>query len=415
MSYLSEAETYTDDLIALRCTLHRDPEIGLELPHTRAHVLAALDGLPLELTLRDDDASIVAVLRGGTGGGSAAGSATGNPQPDGPRRSVLLRADMDALPVHELTELPYAAQGDAMHACGHDLHTAILVGAARVLSARRQSLAGDVVMLFQPGEEGFDGAKRMIAAGALDASGVRPSAAYALHVTSARYAGGVVATRPGAFMAASDVLRVTVRGRGGHASAPHETLDPITVAAELVTALQTLVTRRFDAFDPVVLTVGSFHAGVQHNIIPDTAQFEATVRTFSSAAQAGIAEKATLLCTKIAEGYGLTAEVEWTTLYPVTENDPAEARFLMETAGSLFGEANVTLMPAAIAGSEDFSRILQLIPGAMAFLGATPAGADPDTAAFNHSPVAMFDDAVVPSGAALLSRLAADRLSALAR
>src|SRR6202041_3133436 len=213
--------------------------------------------------------SVTAVLRGGR-----------------PGPVVLLRADNDALPVTETTGLPFASRIDgAMHACGHDLHTAMLVGAARVLSARQHDLPGSVIFMFQPGEEGLGGARLMIEEGVLDAAGERPRAAYALHVFSHLVEGGVFAVRPGPALAAADILYVTVRGRGGHASAPQHSADPIPAACEMVTALQTFVTRRFDVFDPVVITVGSFHAGTVNNVIPDEARFWATARSFSEASR----------------------------------------------------------------------------------------------------------------------------------
>jgi amidohydrolase len=397
VTFISDAELIAADLIALRRELHSEPEIGLVLPRTRARVLAALEGLPLEISLQREDSSVIAVLRGGAA--------------DESRSAVILRADMDALPVREQTGLTYSSTDGSMHACGHDLHTAILVGAARLLSAHRQDLRGDVVFMFQPGEEGYDGAARMIEAGVIDAAGSRAAAAYALHVTSARFGHGVVATRPGPLMAASDVMRVVVHGRGGHASAPHEALDPIPVASEMVIALQTLVTRAFDAFEPLVLTVGSFHAGTQNNIIPDEARFEAAVRTFTPVAQADIKRRATTMCEAIAVAHGLTADVEWESLYPVTVNDAIEAEFVAETAAELFGEGSVDLMSTPMAGSEDFSRVLELVPGTLAFLGATPGGQDPAAADFNHSARAVFDDDVLPRGAALLSELAQRRLA----
>src|SRR3954447_6287902 len=396
MDLLADARASQQDLVRLRRALHQDPEIGLELPRTQEKVLAALDGLPLEVTPGPAGlGSVVAVLRGGRSDG----------------RSVLLRGDMDALPVSEETGLPFASTNGAMHACGHDLHTAALVGAARVLAARRDDLAGDVIFIFQPGEEGYDGAAHMIEAGVLDASGARPEAAFALHVASAVFPAGLVAVRPGPMLSAADVLHVEVVGTGGHGSSPHLTQDPIAVAAEMVTALQTLVTRGFDVFDPVVITVGSFHGGTQHNVIPERANFEATVRTFSAANQTAIAEQAVRLCRKIAEAHGLHAQIEWETLYPVTNNDPTEADFLAATAAELFGDAATMLMPHPHTGSEDFSRVLQRVPGAFAFLGATPAGTDPSTAPFNHSPQADFDESVLASGAALYARLAVDRLA----
>jgi hippurate hydrolase len=318
---------------------------------------------------------------------------------------------MDALPLHEETELDFAAPGETMHACGHDLHTAMLIGAARLLSAHRDELAGDVIFMFQPGEEGYDGARHMIDDGVLDAAGAWPVAAFFLHVTSSTFPSGTVAVRPGPMLSAADVLRVSVVGAGGHASAPHRAQDPIAVAAEIVTALQTLVTRQFDVFDPIVVTVGSFHGGTQHNIIAERATFEATVRSFSPAHQHAISERAVRLCRGIAEAHGLRAEVEWQTLYPVTTNDDVQTSFLCDTVAAVLGEPAVVSMPNPHTGSEDFSRVLDAVPGAMAFLGATAPGTDPDTAPFNHSPHARFDEAVLPQGAALYAALALDRLA----
>ncbi len=394
---LTGARAMHEELVQLRRTLHRDPEIGLELPRTQQRVLDALAGLPLEITTGPVGlGSVVAVLRGGRGSA----------------RSVLLRADMDGLPVAEETGLDFAAATGAMHACGHDLHTAMLVGAARLLSARRDALDGDVLFMFQPGEEGYDGAGKMIADGVLEAVGNRPSGAFFLHVASSAIPSGVVALRPGPMMSAADVLHVTVVGTGGHASSPHRAQDPVVVAAEIVTALQTMVTRQFDAFDPAVVTVGSLHAGTQHNIIPERATIEATVRTFSAEHQAAMRTRATQLCRGIAEAHGLRAEVDYQALYPVTLNDGEMADFLLATAADLLGPSASMLMPNPHPGSEDFSRVLAEVPGAMAFLGATPPGADPETAPFNHSPLAVFDEAVLPFGAALYARLAADRLAA---
>jgi len=261
----SDARELTADLVKLRRALHRQPEIGLILPRTQETLLAELDGLGLEVSTGTNLSSITAVLRGN-------GDST---------TAVLLRADMDALPVQEATGVEFSSQVDgAMHACGHDLHMAMLVGAARLLSVNRDSLAGDVVFMLQPGEEGWDGAGKMIEEGILDAAGPRVGSAYGMHVMSGKYPTGMFTTRPGTLMAASGWLRVVVRGAGGHGSTPHLGRDPITAAAEMVTSLQTMVTRRFDPFDPVVVTVGRISAGTRRNIIPDNAEFDATVRTF---------------------------------------------------------------------------------------------------------------------------------------
>jgi len=398
MTVLEDARAMQGELVELRRQLHSQPEIGLQLPRTQERVLAGLDGLPgMTVSTGAGLDSVIGVLRGTGGSGGR----------------VLLRADMDALPVHEESGLEFAFAGEAMHACGHDLHTTMLVGAAHLLAANRHQLAGEVVFMFQPGEEGFDGAQHMIDEGILTAAGAPLDAAYSMHVTSAMFPGGAVSTRPGPFMAAADVLHVKVIGTGGHASAPHHAQDPVPVAAEIVTALQTLVTRQFDIFDPVVITVGSFHAGHQHNIISDHAELEATVRSFSNEAQRAVTERAVKLCREIASAHGLRAEVEWQTLYPVTVNHDAEAAFFAGTAAEVLGDEASVPMRFPIAGAEDFSRVLQNVPGAMAFLGATPPGLDAATAPFNHSTFAMFDESVLSSGAAVYAELALRRLASL--
>jgi hippurate hydrolase len=392
-----DAVAMAPDLRELRRALHREPEIGLDLPRTQEKVLAALDGLPLEaVTPGRQLTSVTAVLRGGR-----------------PGPTVLLRGDMDALPVTELTGVPYASQvSGAMHACGHDLHTAMLVGAARLLAHRQAELPGSVVFMFQPGEEGMAGARLMIEEGVLEASGERAVAAYGLHVSSSEMRAGVFAGRPGAQLAAADQLEVTVRGRGGHASRPSLAADPIPVACEIVTALQTLVTRRFDVFDPVVITVGSFHAGTADNIIPAAAELKATIRTFSPAARARVRDAAVHLARQIAASHGLTADAEFIDGYPVTMNDPAELEFTGRTIAESLGDGRFVLAPNPITGAEDFSFVLEEVPGAFVFLGACPPDADPAAAAYNHSPEAVFDDCVLPEGATLLTELALRRLAA---
>ena len=395
MTVYEEATAISGDIAELRHAIHREPEIGLSLPGTQARVLAALDGLPLEISLGKELSSVTAVLRGGR-----------------PGPVVLLRGDMDALPVTETTGLPFASEIDgAMHACGHDLHTAMLAGAARVLSARQPDLPGTVIFMFQPGEEGLGGAQLMIEEGVLDAAGDRPSAAYALHVFSHLTEGGVVAVRPGPALAAADILYVTVRGRGGHASAPQHSADPIPAACEMVTALQTLVTRRFDVFDPVVITVGSFHAGTIDNVIPDEAKFWATARSFSPDSRSLLAEVVPQLIGDIARGHGLTAETHYAAEYPVTVNDAAEAAFAGEVIAGTFEPERAELAEFPITGAEDFSFVLEQVPGAFVFLGACPPGTDPLTAPSNHSGQAVFDDSALAEGIALYAELAWQRLA----
>ncbi|MFC1400105.1 MULTISPECIES: M20 family metallopeptidase [Streptacidiphilus] len=383
------------ELVALRRALHQEPEIGLDLPLTQAKVLAALDGLPLEISLGKQLSSVTAVLRGAQ-----------------PGPTVLLRADLDALPVQETSGLPYASTvPGAMHACGHDLHTAGLVGAVRLLCERREQLAGNVVFMFQPGEEGQGGARIMIEEGVLTAAGEPPVAAYALHVGASVLPHGWVATRPGPIMAAADSMTVTVRGRGGHGSSPHLALDPIPAACEAVTALQTMVTRRFDAFDPVVVTVGSFHAGTVGNVIPDEAVFEVTIRSFSPEARNRVLAEAPAVVRGVAEAHGMRVQAVVEEGYPVTVNDPGQAAYVAEAARQLLGQERYIEMPRPVAGSEDFAVIGDHVPSAYFMLGACPPDRDPFTAAYNHSPEALFDDAVLADGAALLAELALGRLS----
>jgi amidohydrolase len=395
---VERARELQGELAELRGALHREPELGMDLPRTQEKVLRALEGLPLELTTGTGLSSVTAVLRGGRPGGA-----------------VLLRADMDALPVQEATGVADTSRIDGqMHACGHDLHTAGLVGAATLLCDRRENLDGDVVFMFQPGEEGFNGAGAMIAEGVLGAAGKPLDAAYALHVISNRLPQGLVAARAGTMLSASDSLRVTVHGAGGHGSAPHQAKDPIPAACAMVTALQTHVTRAFDIFDPVVVTVGQFHAGTQKNVIPDTATFEATVRSFSEAHHDRLRTELPALVRGIGAAHGLEVEAEYEVQYPVTVNARAETDFAMATARELFGAEQVRVAPQPASGSEDFSMVLQQVPGAMLFVGAAPQGSDLSTAPMNHSPAAVFDDAVLYRQAALLAELAAGRLSSTA-
>ena len=390
-----EAVAISAELTELRRSIHAEPEIGLELPRTQRKVLDALAGLPLEINLGEGLSSVTAVLRGAR-----------------PGKTVLLRGDMDALPVTERSGVPYASKvAGAMHACGHDLHTAMLAGAAKLLSARRDELAGNVIFMFQPGEEGPGGARIMVAEGVLDAAGERPAAAYALHVASGLLPGGLVASRAGTIMAAADTLHVTVRGRGGHGSQPHRAADPVPAACEIVLALQTMVTRQFDVFDPVVVTVGTFHAGTADNVIPDDAHFVATIRSFSPQARAAVAQAAPRLARDIASAHGLTASAEFVDGYPVTVNNAAELAFAEQTVSEVLGDGRYIAAPDPLTGSEDFSYVLEQVPGAFLMLGACPAGTDANTAPFNHSAEAVFVDAVLPDGTALYAELALRRLA----
>jgi len=377
---LSEARSVADDAVQLRRRIHRHPEIGLTLPRTQAAVLEALDGLGLETRTGQRTTSIVARLAGGK-----------------PGPTLLLRADMDALPLREATGLPFASEVDgAMHACGHDAHLAMLVGAARVLARRRAELAGSVLFMFQPGEEGYHGARVMLDEGLLDGSAA-PTGAFALHVTH-REAAGVITTRPGPMLASGDTIQITVRGKGGHASAPHDCLDPIPIACEIVQAFQTLVTRRVNVFDPAVITIGKIEAGTTRNVIPETAHLLGTVRTLSEVTRERVLEGVRRVADGIASAHGAEAAVELIRGYPVTSNDAGFAAFVLDTAREVLGAERVTPMRHPVMGSEDFSYVLQRVPGAMANLGTRPDAGDVFP---NHSNRMLVNETALASGIAV--------------
>jgi amidohydrolase len=392
---LSAAYNDADRTIDLRRRLHRHPEIGLQLPQTQATVLEAFAELPVEVTTGKAVSSVVGVLRGAR-----------------PGPTYLLRADMDALQVHEDTGLPFASEiPGAMHACGHDTHVAMLLGAARVLAERRDLLAGQVVFMLQPGEEGLHGARYMLEEGLLDAVPEAPvSGAFAMHVIS-NLPSGSVNVRPGPMMAAADQWRMTVRGRGGHASMPHTAADPVPVAAEIVLALQSMVTRRVDVFDPAVVTVAHLAAGSRDNVIPEIAFLEGTIRTLSAERRRDVVAAVERVGTHVAAAHEMTVVFEHIVGYPVTVNDPGVAAQVLATASGLLGERATALMPAPVMGAEDFSYVLEKVPGAMAFLGACPPGQDPATAPANHSNLVVFDEEPLPAGVALYAQMALQALA----
>jgi len=376
------------ELIALRRALHAAPEPGLHLPQTQAMLLAALAGLDLEITTGETVSSITVVIRGAL-----------------PGPVVLLRADMDGLPVDERTGVPFASTNGAMHACGHDLHMSIMVGTVRLLAARRDRLAGTVLVVFQPGEEGHDGALAMIAEGVLLAGGELPKRTYALHVFSDR-AHGQFFCKPGPIMAAVDELDVTVMGRGGHGAKPHTTIDPIPVALEIATALQVYVARRVDPFDPVVLTVGELAAGTARHVVPDVAYLRAGLRTFSTETREQLGEGLQALSRGIAAAHGASATTRFVSSDPTTQNDPAAAAEVREVVEGLLGAERFVPLERPETVGEDYSQFLAHVRGAMFFVGAAPAGASPGELPSNHSSLAVFDDGVVADAAAVLAQLA---------
>lgn len=390
---VDEAGALLDDVVSLRRRIHEHPELGLELPATQATVLEALDGLPVTITTGTSTTSVVAVLDGGE-----------------PGPTVLLRGDMDALPMPEDTGLEYASRVDgAMHACGHDAHTAMLVGAARLLAARRGSLRGRVAFMFQPGEEGHAGARYMLDEGLLTAvaDGAEPvSMAFAIH-QSPNIPSGMIASKGRSIMASADEFCLTVRGRGGHASMPHHAGDPIPVAAEIISAIQAMVTRRVDAFDPAVVTVTKLRAGTTTNVIPETTTMWGTIRAVSAKTREAVMADLDRVASGIAAAHGATATLDMLPNgYPVTVNDEAAARFALDTAAALLGRDQSVELPAPVMGAEDWSYVLEQVPGAMAFLGTRPPGISPAEVAPNHSNRMVIDEGAMAAGVATYAGVA---------
>ena len=397
-----EARDLLDETVALRRTLHRWPELGNDLPITRENVLAALEGLPLDITLHETTSGIAALLDGGK-----------------PGPTVLLRGDMDALPLQEDTDLEFESATDGqMHACGHDTHTAMLVGAAKLLSARRADIPGRVLFMFQPGEEGFAGAKFMLDEGLLDLPAAADGSespitgAYAIHITS-NLPSGWVASRGGTIMASADTMLITVTGRGGHASQPHNALDPIPVACEIVQALQTMVTRTIDVFDPAVVTVGRITAGTTNNIIPETAEILGTIRTVSERTRAKVRDGIKRVAEGIAAAHDAQVTIDFHDGYPVTVNNPGSADFALDVAKEIVGADATVRFPNPIMGAEDFSYVLNRLPGAMMFLGGTPIEKNPATAAPNHSNRVVFEEDAMVNGIAVYGAMALRHLEPL--
>ena len=395
-----QARDLMESTVALRRTLHEHPELGNHLPITREIVAGALDDLPLELTLHESTSGIAAVLEGGR-----------------PGPTMLLRGDMDALEMPEDTGLEFASRHDGvMHACGHDTHTAMLVSAARVLADRRSDIAGRVLFMFQPGEEGHHGARHMLDEGLLDVgprSDGTPSpveSAFALHITSA-LPSGWISTRGGAVMASADTLQIRITGKGGHASEPFRAVDPIPVACEIVTALQTMITRRVDVFDPAVVTVGRITAGTTNNVIPETAQIEGTIRAVSERTRAAVHDGIRRVAENVAAAHGCDGDVEVIRGYPVTTNDDRFADWTLELASDVAGPDCTVRLPNPVMGAEDFSYVLNELPGAMAFLGGTPHDRNLATAAPNHSNRVYFDEQAMQTGVALYAAAALRRLA----
>ncbi len=382
---LQAARDLQDETVELRRAIHAEPEIGLQLPDTQKKILDSLTGLGLDITLGESTTSVTADLD------------TGRPGP-----TVLLRGDMDALPLQEDFAADFTSKRDGvMHACGHDTHVAMLASAARLLSENRDSFNGKIRFMFQPGEEGYHGAKYMIDEGVLD--GV--DRAFAIHVVTT-VPNGLISTKGGAILASADRFEVTVHGKGGHASAPHDCIDPIPAAANMVGEFQTIITRDLDPSQSAVLTVAHIEAGTTNNIIPASAFLEGTIRTFDedvrSTIHAGVH--------RVAEGTAANHRCSCTSTiepgYPVTVNNDEQAALTAEVTKALLGADGFALQPKPIFAAEDFSYVLNQVPGAMATLGVCPDDVSPAEAEPNHSNYFRVNESALYNGVGLYAAMA---------
>ncbi len=382
---LEAANSLQDATIELRRAIHAEPELGLQLPDTQKKIVESLTGLGLDITLGESSTSVVADLD------------TGKPGP-----TVLLRGDMDALPLTEdfVSDFQSTHEG-IMHACGHDTHVAMLASAAHLLSENKDEFTGKVRFMFQPGEEGYHGARYMIEEGVLD--GV--DRAFAIHVVS-NVPNGLIATKAGPILASSDEFEITVNGKGGHASAPHDCVDPIPPAAAMVGGFQAILTRELDPSQSAVLTVGHIEAGTTTNIIPPSAYLEGTIRTFDEGVRSSVHAGLHRVATATAQSYRCTCTSNIIPGYPVTKNDPEQAELAGEVARALLGAEQFVTMPEPVFAAEDFSYVLNEVPGAMAMLGVCPDDVSPADAEPNHSNLMRVNESALYYGVGLYAAMA---------
>ncbi|MEZ5371483.1 MAG: M20 family metallopeptidase [Microthrixaceae bacterium] len=392
---VAEASGISGDLVAWRRDIHTHPELGLHNPRTRDLIVAELESLGQSVRTGERASWVAADLVGDA---------------DGP--TILLRADTDALPMTENTGEPFRSAVDGRaHTCGHDGHVAMLLGAARLLTARRADLAGTVRLVFQPGEEGHAGARVMLDEGVLTDGLTNPvTGSFAMHVTP-NIPTGYLGMRPGPLMASADEFTVTVRGKGTHASTPHFGVDPMPAAAQLVGALNTMVTRRIEAFDPAILTVAHLTGGTTHNVIPERVLMEGTVRCVSGRTRDRVEELFAEVVHGVTAAHGCTAEIDYHRGYPVTVNDAAMTDLVGEVCGAVIGPSTMLPLPSPVMGAEDDSYVLQQVPGAMAFLGVCPADIENFLEAPScHSDVMRMNEDALPLGAAMHTGVAIEWL-----
>lgn len=396
MTILEEAEALADDIVADRRWLHEHPEIGFDLPQTTAYVADRLREIGLE-PREIVPGGLVATI--------------GDPSRG---RCFMLRADMDALPLREETGLPFASQNGFMHACGHDAHTAMLLGAARILKAHEAELDGCVKLMFQPDEEGtapdeICGNEAMINAGVLEDPHV--DAAAAIHLMPFDFHLGEVATRPGTGFSSIDDIDIVVHGKGGHGSRPNQLVDPFNIACHIFQGAQNLIARELDPNDQAVITFGAVNGGTAANIVPDDVRMLGTLRTVDEGTRAHLKKRMTAMCEGIADAFGGSAEVQFLRGVPSVHNDPALTRELIGYVEELTGRP-VTILDKPISGSDDMSVISQAVPTAYFVVGT---GTEDEGVRYPvHNARVVFDESVFAEGAAMTATMALRWLAARA-
>jgi amidohydrolase len=385
MTTLDLPRELIDEAIATRRDLHAHPELGFEEVRTAAIVAARLRALAYEVHEGIGTTGVVGVLHGVR-----------------PGKTIMLRADMDALPLSEESAHAYASTEDGkMHACGHDGHVAILLGAARAIAARKTDVAGTIVLCFQPAEEGKGGAKAMVDEGLLERFGVER--AYGLHLFS-QLETGVLGFREGPFYASSDSIEIRIDGHGGHGAAPHLSVDPILVAAEFVASVQKVVSRQIDPIEPAVITIGAIHGGTTHNVIPSHVTMLGTVRAFDSGVRRRMAERIERVLRGVCEASGASFAFEYLWRYPVTSNDAAQTRYVKALAERSFGTARAT-ESARHMGAEDFAFFAERVPACYFVLGSSGG---PQSSFPHHHGKFDIDEAALETGIKMMLALALD-------
>lgn len=384
--YKAEAHALQDQLVAWRRDLHMHPELGFEEQRTAGLVAEHLARLGYRIYTGVAKTGVVGLLQGAR-----------------PGPTVMLRFDMDALPIQERNRVEYASQTPGvMHACGHDGHVSIGLGSATLLQRHRHELAGTVKLVFQPGEEGMNGAEVMIKEGTLDDYGPRPDVAFGLHLWNSLPL-GQAGLAVGPTMAAADQWSLMVQGRGGHGALPHQTTDPVVATAQIISALQTIVSRNVDPEKTAVVTVGTIDGGTAFNVIPDQVQLSGTIRTFEAAIRETVLSRLDALCQGVATGMGVKAELQIKVLTPATVNDAAATGLMQQVVQEVLGEQNVR-DDLRTMGSEDMAHFLREVPGCFMFLGSANAERGLDYP--HHNPRFDFDEAALPLGVAILAETA---------